>query len=252
MSVYVIAEIGSNHDNSLEQAFRLIEVAAEAGADAAKFQLYRADKLYPGTITPGAIPDSWLPGLQAVCVEHDIDFLCSVFDLDTLDAYMSVSPTMIKIASPEATCRRLLDEAADTGLPLIVSTGAMTWADLDLTVDWLGDTEFTLLHCVSAYPAPPAEMNLSVIPTMRDRYDVPVGLSDHTLGTSASVAAVALGATIIEKHLTVDRSLPGADHPFALEPDEFRQMAVAVRETLLMLGDGVKRVQPSEDSTDRR
>jgi N,N'-diacetyllegionaminate synthase len=251
--VYVIAEIGSNHDNDLDQAKQLIQTAADAGADAAKFQLYRADKLYPGQITPGALDDVWLPELKTTCHEAGIEFLCSIFCTETLAAYLEVQPAAIKIASPEASNLDLLRACAETGLPLIVSTGAMDWTMLDRSVDVLGNADVVLLHCVSAYPAPPEHLNLRAILSLSKRYNVPVGFSDHTLGSQGvSVAAVALGACVIEKHLTLDRNLEGPDHPFALEPDEFRQMVDAIRQTEQMLGDGVKRVMPSEDPTDRR
>lgn len=250
--VYVIAEIGSNHDDDLTQATRLIEAAADAGANACKFQLYRADQLYPGTVTPHAIPDWWLTYLQGVCQDHHVDFLCSVFSQETLDAYLDINPPAVKIASPEATNRPLLEQAANTGLPLIVSTGAMGWNDLDHTAWTLDGTETILLHCTSAYPAPDDQLNLQAIPRMINELGLPVGLSDHSLGTTAPIAAATLGACIIEKHLTLDRGMDGPDHHFALEPDEFRQMVAALRRIPAMLGNGDKRVMPAEDPADRR
>jgi sialic acid synthase SpsE len=248
---YVIAEIGSNHDNDLETARLMISLAANAGASAAKFQFYRADQLYPGVLTPGAIPDEWLPLLKDHCTTVGVDFLCSVFCLETLVEYLKLEPVAVKIAAPEAAHWELVAAACVTGVPLLLSTGAMSWADIE-AMPLLHD-DVALLHCVSAYPAPAAEMNLHAIPEMSNRYGQMVGLSDHSLNpTAAPVAAVALGATIIEKHITRDRSLPGADHSFALEPAEFRQMAVAVRQAWLMLGDGDKRVTASEDPRDRR
>lgn len=249
---YVIAEIGSNHDGSMLQASQLIQAAADAGADAAKFQFYRADKLYPGTITQGAVPDEWLPLLKAACHEAGVEFLCSVFDLETLDAYLAVGPAAVKIASPEATNQRLVAAAADTGLPVIVATGAMTGVEVDRAHFHAGERQ-VLLHCVSAYPADPGQMNLGVVARMAARYNVPVGLSDHTLDpVVAPVAAVVLGACMVEKHLTLDRSGAGPDHGFALEPGEFALMVEAVGLAYRMRGDGVKRVMASEDATDRR
>ncbi len=252
---YVIAEIGSNHGGSLKEARRLIGVAADCGAHAAKFQLYRADKLYPGTTTAGAIPDAWLTKLQGACITAGIDFICSVFCEETLDAYLTVDPVAVKIASPEATDETLLVAAADTGLPILVSTGAMAWPNLDRTRNILvtAEANFALLHCVSSYPTPPAEMNLRVIERMETRYGCPVGLSDHTLNAvAAPVTAVAYGASIIEKHLTPGRNLPGPDHPFAIHPHEFARMTEAIAQAWEMRGDGIKVVQPSEDATDRR
>lgn len=248
--VYVIAEIGSNHDGNLEQAFELIRLASEAGADAAKFQFYRADRLYPGTVTPGAIPDWWLPELQACCRNHQVEFICSVFDGETLATYMAHEPAAIKIASPEATNRDLVAAACSWGVPVIVSTGAMTFDQTLYLTRWRA--QVVVMHCLSAYPADPAQLNLVAIRKLAAVFDA-VGFSDHTLEPAlAPVVAVALGACTIEKHLTLDRTLPGPDHPFALEPDEFAQMVEGVRQVPPMLGDGVKRVMPSEDPTDRR
>jgi N,N'-diacetyllegionaminate synthase len=251
--VYVIAEIGSNHDGDLDQAGRLIQAAADAGADAAKFQFYRADKLYPGKITEGAIPDWWLPELKARCHNEGVEFLCSVFDLETLYAYLEVEPAGVKIASPEATNDELLHAASC--LPMIVSTGALDWAGCDQVNRVLAGhaAEYVLLHCVSAYPAVPADVHLAVIPEMARRYNVPIGFSDHTLNSCmAPVVAASLGACLIEKHLTLSRHLVGPDHSFALEPGEFQMMVDAVRQVPGVVGVGVKRVQPSEDATDRR
>lgn len=249
---YIIAEIGGNHDGSLAKADELIRIAAEAGANAAKFQLYRAHDLYPGRHTPGAIPDRWLPVLQQTCREAGVEFLCSVFSLETLDAYLDLEPAAIKIASPEALNFDLLYAAASSGLPLIVATGACTISDVDGIECVLAGADHALLHCVSAYPAPPDHMNLAAIPRMMRRYRVPVGLSDHTITYSAAIYSAVLGASVIEKHLTTDRSLPGPDHPFALEPHEFATMTRYVAEARAMLGDGDKRVMPSEDPLDRR
>ncbi len=250
---YVIAEIGSNHDGDLQRALELIDFAADCGADCAKFQLYRADKLYPGKVTPGAIPDEWLPLLKAACHEAGIEFMCSVFCLETLEAYMAVEPAAIKIASPEATNRDLISAVCDMGLPLLVSTGAMidrqVWK-LGRLLNWR-KAVFALLHCISAYPARVSELNLNAMKQLYLETGI-VGLSDHSENTLAAPIAVALGASIIEKHLTYSRTAEGPDHPFAFEPYQFEMMVDAIRLTELMLGDGVKRVMPSEDPTDRR
>lgn len=249
--VYVIAEIGSNHDDDLEQAKLLIRIAADCGANAAKFQLYRADELYPGHTTPHAVPDEWLPVLKQEAHEHGLEFLCSVFSRETLNAYMVIEPAAVKIASPEATNRTLLRAAAETGLPVIVATGATTIGQVEQARAIVG-SNLILLHCVSAYPAPASEMNLNVIREMQERCRVPVGLSDHTLERVVSELAVAAGASVIEKHLTLDRTLPGPDHGFSLEPRDFKAMVRSVRFVEAVMGDGVKRPKPSEDVTDRR
>lgn len=245
--VYIVAEIGGNHNGNLDTAYALIEAAAAAGADSAKFQLFNPNTLYPGRFTHGAVPEEWLPHLKARCHEHGIEFLCSVFDHQTLNAYVAHKPAAIKIASPEAANRELVDRAAATQLPLIISTGAMTLIQA-LQIQ----TDTVLLHCVSSYPAPPDEMNLRAIPALLT-YRQYVGLSDHTLHpTFAPAAAAALGACLIEKHLTLDRTLQGPDHAHSLEPAEFAAMVEAVRATEAMLGDGNKRVMPSENPDDRR
>lgn len=249
---YVIAEIGSNHDDNLETAQSYIWTAAWCGADAAKFQLYREHNLYPGKNTPHAIPDWWLPELKQTCEDAGLDFLCSVFDTETLAAYLEVDPPAVKIASPESHNNRLVTDAALSGLPVLVATGASNPNDVLRLYYMLTGYEYALLHCTSAYPAPDAEANLQAIKWMRRSYGPPVGFSDHTMHGPAPVIATMLGASIIEKHLTFNRTLPGPDHGFALEPAEFRQMVGDVRRVAALLGDGVKRVMPSEDATDRR
>lgn len=251
--IYVIAEIGGNHDGHLAQAQALIEQAAVAGADAAKFQLFKPDRLYPGSHTEGSISAGWMQTLKRTCEDFAVEFLCSVFCLDTLAAYVDTDPAAVKIASPEATDLALLTQAALTGVPLLVSTGAMGWPALDRSMRVLDGHDVALLHCVSAYPAPVRQMNLAVIPMMRKLYGVPVGLSDHTLHPwRAPLSAFGLGASIVEKHLTLDRSLKGPDHSYALTPGSFASMVRELRIAGHMHGDGVKRVQPSEDATDRR
>lgn len=250
---FVIAEIGSNHDGSLELAFKLIKWAADAGADCAKFQLFRADELYPGQHIPGAVKDEWLPELKACCHEAGVEFMCSVFSQETLDAYMTVSPSAVKIASPEATNDALLGAVSRSGVPVLVSTGAMTWTQTLRVADCTANVPRVLLHCVSAYPAPLHELNLSVIGEMGRRYRGPIGFSDHTLSIgTVPIAAVAAGASVLEKHLTYSRKAEGADHPFALEPDEFAEMVASVRHAEVLLGDGVKVPTVSEDPADRR
>lgn len=251
--VFVIAEIGSNHNGHLETAKRYIETVGALGAHCAKFQLYREDKLYPGQTTPGAIPDHWLPHLKRACRNAGVEFMCSVFCEETLDSYMQVRPTAIKIASPESHNHALLRAAGATGVPVVVATGASTYRDVYATAQALDGARWVLLHCTSAYPAPDAEANLAVIQELAAMYEgIPVGLSDHTTHGPAPALAVALGASVVEKHLTFNRSLPGPDHSFALEPAEFRQMCQDVQRAAAMLGDGQKRVTVSEDAKDRR
>lgn len=249
--VYTIAEIGSNHDGDFGRALALIQLAADSGADCAKFQFFHPDRLYPGERIPGAVEESWLPALKACCHEAGVEFMCSIFDLPTLEAYMAIGPAAVKIASPEALNRPLLREAASYDIPLLVSTGAMTARqvrDLILFLERI-DADKAILHCVSAYPPGRDELNITAIG------DIPakiVGFSDHSLEPLAPVLAVACGAHIIEKHFTDDRGRPGADHPHSMLPDEFHLMVEDIRNAETMLGDGVKRVMDSEDPLDRR
>jgi N-acetylneuraminate synthase/N,N'-diacetyllegionaminate synthase len=246
----IIAEIGGNHDGDLEMALELIEGCAHAGADIAKFQLFNPETLYPGQFTPGAINPEWLPALRERADYEGIELLCSVFCLETLQQWLQTDPQGIKIASPESMNFELVKAAQASGLPVLIATGATTWGDLDL-LEITANT--ALLHCVSSYPAPYEELNLRVIPHMLERYGCPVGFSDHSRHPFvAPVAASALGATIIEKHVSPDPTLPGPDHAHSIDLDDLNDMCGALRLTWMMLGDGIKRPMPSEDPTDRR
>lgn len=261
----VIAEAGSNHNGSLEQAYRLIEVAAEAGADAVKFQVFRARSLYPrsaGTSDylglPKAIydvieemetPYEWLPLLAGACAEAGLLFMASAFDeesVDRLDPFVALH----KVASYEMTHLPLVRHVAAKGKPLLVSTGTADLAEVRETVAALSgpdDPGFVLLQCTAAYPAPPASLQLRAMTAMREAFGAPVGLSDHSRDpVVAPVAAVALGAKVVEKHFTLSNGLPGPDHRFALEPHELARMVAAIRDCEAALGEGGKRVDPVE------
>lgn len=267
--VFVIAEAGSNHDGSLEQAKSLIEVAADAGADAVKFQAFRADRLYPptaGTIDEERIrgpihealaalemPIDWIEELAEVSDRSGLIFLCTPFDEDTVDQIDPYVPAF-KVASYELTHHPLLRHIAAKHKPILLSTGGAFLDEVVESVDVVasaGATELAVLQCTAEYPAPIDAANLRAIPEMRRALGVPVGLSDHTADAAiAPIAAVALGASIIEKHYTLSRRLPGPDHAFALEPGELRAMIDAIRTTQAMLGDGRK--QPLEAEMARR
>lgn len=263
---YVIAEAGSNHNGDLGKALALVDAAADAGADAVKFQLFRADRLYPrgaGTadylrderdivdiVGDLELPSEWLPTLAEHASRRGVDFLVTPFDeasADAIDPYVR----MFKLASYELTHHPLLRHVATKGKPLIMSTGASELDEVAEAVDVAraaGATTITLLQCTAAYPAELAALNIGAIPQLRERFGLDVGLSDHSADpVIAPVAAVALGATVIEKHVTLDRSLPGPDHRFAIEPDELRVLVAAVRATELALGTGTKAVQPAEE-----
>jgi pseudaminic acid synthase len=257
---YVIAELSANHGGSLDRAFELVRRAAEAGADAVKVQTYRPEtmtidssrepfQVSGGTLWDGRTlfdlygeaqtPWEWHAELQAEAEAAGVDFFSSPFDATAVRFLADLGVPVLKIASFELVDHGLIRAAAGTGLPLIMSTGMASVDDIDDAVRVAreaGAEGIALLRCNSAYPAPAAEMDLRTIPDMAARWDVPVGLSDHTLGTTAAVAAVALGACILEKHVTLSRSEPTPDAEFSLEPDELRCMVEAVREAESALG----------------
>lgn len=263
---YVIAEAGANHDRDLDVARRLIDVAADAGADAVKFQTYSGRTLY-STKTPRfeylgdlgakpphellddiALPRDWQPILAAHCRDAGIEFLSSPFDRQAVDELDALDVAAFKIASFELVDLPLIGYAAGKGRPLILSTGMATLGEIEEALEAAragGARDVCLLQCASLYPAPPEIMNLRAITTMQAAFGVPVGLSDHTLGTHVAPAAVALGANLVEKHFTLDRTRVGPDHPFALEPDELKELVARVRDVEAALGDGRKR-GPSE------
>jgi sialic acid synthase SpsE len=268
--VYVIAEAGSNHDRDFDQARRLIDVATEAGADAVKFQTFRADaivaetptraKYLDGILPPGQtmselfrtleLPREWHAGLKEHAESRGLDFLSTPFDHEAVDLLDELGVKAFKVASYELWHLPLIRDVASRGKPLICSTGMASLADVQAAVDVVhetGNEGLILLHCVVNYPPPFGDLNLRAIETMRRAFGVPVGWSDHTPGWTAPVVATALGAAVIEKHFTTDRSRPGPDHRFALEPDELAQMVRAIRDAEAALGDGVKRRAPAED-----
>lgn len=261
----VIAEAGSNHDGSLEQAHRLIDVAADAGADAVKFQVFRADRLYPrgagvseylqlerpiyDVIASLELPYAWLPELAAHCVERGLLFLASAFDEESVDAVEPHVPAF-KVASYELTEIPLLRHVAGKGKPVILSTGTADLVEVARSVEAFratGNDELVLLQCTAAYPAPVDSLNLRAIPALKEAFGVPTGLSDHSRDPIvAPVAAVALGANVIEKHYTLGNDLPGPDHRFAVEPHELAALVRAVRDAEAALGSGGKTVHPVE------
>jgi len=264
---YVIAEAGANHDRDLDVARRLIDVAAEAGADAVKFQTYSGRTLYSSK-TPRfdylgelgskpahellddvALPREWQPLLAAHCRDVGIEFLSSPFDRAAVDELDALDVAAFKIASFELIDLSLVEYTASKGRPMILSTGMASLGEIEDAVTTAhrgGAADVCLLQCASLYPAPAHIMNLRAIPTMAATFGVPVGLSDHTLGIHVATAAIALGAQLLEKHFTLDRNRPGPDHPFAIEPDELKALVRQVREIEAALGDGVK-AGPSDE-----
>ena len=257
---YVIAEAGANHNRDLGVARELIDVAAEAGADAVKFQVYSGRGLYStktpqfkyleeiGADTPVhqllediALPREWLGGLVEHAREQGIEFFASPFDSTAVRELAEVGVPAMKIASFEIVDLELVAATAATGLPLIVSCGMASYGEIDDALDAVagaGGREVALLQCASLYPAPPEIMNLQVMSTMRDAFGVPVGLSDHTTGISVPLGARGLGMQLLEKHFTLDRSMVGPDHPFAIEPAELEALVSGIRAIESALGSG--------------
>lgn len=247
----IIAEIGNNHDGDLDQARRLVAAAAEAGADAVKFQTYDPDRL----VRPGhqlydffkryLLPRDWHVILKNEAVAAGMLFLSTPFDPDAADFLVSLGVPALKIASSDLTNLPLVRRCASHGLPLLISSGMGTYNEIEAALEAArgeGCDRLAVLHCVSLYPTPPNKVALRVIPELRRRLRLQVGFSDHSLSPALPVAAVALGARIVEKHFTLDRALPGPDHSVALEPDQFALMARGCRDTVVALGEGEKRL----------
>jgi len=266
---FVIAEAGVNHNGDLGLARRLVEAAHAAGANAVKFQTFRAARLASSTATMAeyqkrnlAHEEAQLAMLQrlelseeahrdlvACCHATHLTFLSTAFDEESVDLLERLEVPAFKTASGDLTNLPLLAHLASKGKPLIVSSGMATLAEVESARDTItahGDPPLVLLHCVSDYPAAASDVNLRAMGTMSAAFGVPVGFSDHTSGIDVAVAAVALGACVVEKHLTLDRSLPGPDHRASLEPAEFRLLVEAVRRVEAGLGDGIKRPTAAE------
>lgn len=294
----VIAEAGVNHDGSVEDALRLVDVAAAAGADAVKFQTFRAERLalvdapksaYQIRHTdPGESSFDMLARLSLSeadhlrlrdrCRERGIEFISTPFDVDSMRFLVEdVGVARLKLSSADLTNALLLAAAARSGLPVIVSTGMATSEEIADALGLIGALyadpgatpvrgvrkaalqsseirallrqRVTLLHCTSAYPTPLDEVNLRAIRTMANDFDLPVGYSDHTVGIAVAASAVACGAVVIEKHVTLDRTRVGPDHAASLEPDELAAMVRSIREVEVALGHGSKMPTPSERDT---
>ena len=270
---FVIAEAGVNHDGDPALAHALIDAAADAGADAVKFQTFDPDALvtagaplapYQAAPESGlegraadqremlrrlALPlDAW-PALQRHAAERGITFLSTPFDEASAELLDRLDVPAFKVGSGDLTDIPFLERLARRGRPLLVSTGMATMAEVAAAVDAIaaaGDPPLVLLHCVSSYPAAAADANLRAIETMRRAFGIPVGWSDHSPGIEVAISAASLGAAVIEKHLTTDRSRPGPDHRSSLEPDDFRALVTTVRAVSATLGDGVKRPVAAE------
>ncbi|MCX5831431.1 MAG: N-acetylneuraminate synthase [Deltaproteobacteria bacterium] len=268
---FIIAEAGVNHNGSLEMAFQLIDVAVAAGADAVKFQTFKAEKViavnapkasYQKETTDSdesqlemvkklELDETAHTKLQHYCKHKGIQFLSTPFDLESIDLLNRLGLEIFKIPSGEITNLPYLRKLGALKKRLILSTGMADLGEIEDALDVLTESgtpmeNITVLHCNTEYPTPFEDVNLLAMLTIKNAFGVEVGYSDHTPGIEVPIAAVALGATIIEKHFTLDRNLPGPDHKASLEPDELKAMVQAIRNIEKALGDGIKYPSPSE------
>lgn len=267
----IIAEAGVNHNGDQALALQLIDVAAQAGADMVKFQTFNADRLvttharkadYQTQATNAdesqhamlrrlELTRDTHEALMAHCRSRGIKFFSTGFDTESIDLLVQLGLDSLKVPSGEITNLPYLRHVGRYGKPVILSTGMATLGEIEAAAEALEEAgtprdRMTVLHCNTAYPTPMGDVNLRAMLTIRDALGVAVGYSDHTLGIEVAVAAVALGATVIEKHFTLNRLLPGPDHQASLEPDELKAMVSAIRNIERALGDGIKRLTASE------
>lgn len=267
--IYIIAEAGVNHNGSLEIAKKMVDAAKDAGADAIKFQTFKAENI----VTKNAAKADYqvkntgedtsqyamlkklelscadFEKIKAYCDDSGIEFLSTPFDLESIDFLQEIGIRFLKIPSGEITNFPYLRKIGQTGMPVIMSTGMSTLEEVGEAIRVLreyGSNEISLLHCTTEYPAPLDSVNLKAMQTMAEAFNLPVGYSDHTSGIAVSVAAVAMGAVIIEKHFTLDRSMEGPDHKASLEPDELKAMVQSIRDVEMAMGTGEKGLSYSE------
>jgi len=269
--VIVIAEAGVNHNGDIKLAKKLIDVAAEANADFVKFQTFTADSIVTRAAKKAVYqaqnigssesqhvmlrrleltPDMHNE-LIAHCATRKIEFFSTAFDIESVNLLVSLGQSHFKIPSGEITNLPYLRQIGQLGKIVILSTGMSTLGEIEAAIDVLEHAgtqrnNITVLHCTTEYPTPMAEVNLHAMQAIRHAFGVKVGYSDHTAGIEVSIAAVAMGASVIEKHFTLDRNLPGPDHKASLEPKELKEMVSAIRNIGIALGDGIKRLSPSE------
>jgi len=254
---FIIAEVGANHDGKLSQAKHLIDIAKEAGANAIKFQIYSAETLYSWRMNPLPgekekpfniikkieISRKWIPILANYTEKQGLIFLSTPFDKEAIDQ-LNPFVSAFKWASPELIDCPLLKYAAKKKKPLIISTGFYGLKEISEVLKWIrdaGGNKIILLHCTGLYPTFSEEVNLRAISTLKKKFKIPVGFSDHTINTVTPAAAVVLGANVIEKHFTLNRKLNGPDHTFALEPEELKEMVKNIRNVEKNLGSGIKK-----------
>ncbi len=273
MSVFVIAEAGVNHNGDLKTALKLIDTAKDAGCDAVKFQTYKAHKLVSDhtpkvkyQVQGSSDMETQYEMLKRLelgpeehkvlfdyCRSNEITFLSTPFDEESADMLQDLGVGIFKIPSGEITNKQLIEHIAKKKKPIILSTGMSTMDEVKEALDWIyaaGNRELTLLHCTSNYPAVLSDVNLKAMCTMKEKFHTEIGYSDHTKGIEIPVAAVALGATVIEKHFTLDRNMNGPDHKASIEPDELRTMVRYIRNVEMTIGNGIK--LPAENEMEVR
>jgi len=260
---YIIMDVAANHNCDLETAKRLVEVSAKMGADAVKLQTYTAEGLYSEKtplfshtpISPFELikqyqhPRGWLPILKEVADQYNIDFISSPFDYEAIDLLEEVDVPFYKVASAEIVDLELIAYMAKTEKPIIISTGMSDMEDIEDAVNTIlenNNEKIIILHCNTLYPTPVEAVNLKAINTLQTSFRYPIGFSDHTLGIQISLAAVAIGAKVIEKHITLNRNQKGPDHKFSLEPPELKALVQGIRDIEKAMGDGVKKPHPLE------
>ncbi|RJR21781.1 MAG: N-acetylneuraminate synthase [Nitrospiraceae bacterium] len=271
MKVFIIAEAGVNHNGSIATARELIDTATMAGADAVKFQTFRAEEIVTKTSEKAdyqirntgmdesqyrmlkklELPESGIRELFYYCREKNITFMSTPFDMESADFLEGLGMTIFKVPSGEITNMALIKHIASKKKPVLLSTGMSYLEEVGKAIGWIKDAgeadRLTLLHCVSNYPADIDDTNLRAMETMKTTFGLPVGYSDHTRGIEIPIAAAAMGAEIIEKHFTLDRTMEGPDHKASLEPQELREMVRAIRNVERATGDGIKRPAKNEE-----
>ncbi|MFT8872858.1 MAG: N-acetylneuraminate synthase [Sporolactobacillus sp.] len=268
---FIIAEAGVNHNGDVELAMKLIEAAKNAGADAVKFQTFRAENLvtrdapkadYQTKTTGSGGQYDMLKKLELSIDDHlhlkrycdalNIEFMSTPFDFESADLLEKIGIKRFKISSGDLTTTPFLSYVAKFNKPMILSTGMANLGEIEAaieSVEQAGNDQISLLHCTSNYPTAPEDVNLNAIMTMKNAFKRPVGYSDHTIGSEISIAAVAMGAEIIEKHLTLDKNMEGPDHKASMEPDELERLIRNIRIVELSLGDGIKKCRKSEEKS---
>ena len=271
MKTLIIAEAGVNHNGDLNLAKKLVDIAAHAGADLVKFQTFNADRLVTHAATKAdyqiqtssgkesqhemlrklELTESMHHELIAHCASQNIGFFSTGFDVESINLLVRLGQELFKIPSGEITNLPYLQHIGKLKKTVILSTGMSNMDEIEAAINVLEESgtnrsKITVLHCTTAYPVPMSDVNLRAMQSIQNEFNVAVGYSDHTLGIEIPIAAVALGATIIEKHFTTDRSLPGPDHKASLESAELKAMIDGIRSIETALGDGIKRLMPSE------